>query len=395
VDLRILSYGEIKMRLEEEKPVSEEELAHWLAFSMLNGVGPKRLLALEEQLSSIITAWNASSSVLQRIKGFGEETIAAVEKGRREINPHKLLEEFKETGMKAWTWKDPQYPIQLKHIADPPIVLFVNGNLSPEMLTHTIGVVGTRRPSNYGQKIARDVAQGLSENGVTIVSGMAVGIDSIAHRGAIEGGSPTVAVLGCGADVCYPTSNNGLFNELIEDGKGAVISEYFPGTLPEKFRFPARNRIISGISQALVVVEGGLDSGSLITAYQAFDQSREVFAFPGRIDNPMSEGPHKLIRNNNAHLCTSYKDILNELNWVQTNANPERERPSVVQLYGRERELYELITSEPVHFDTLSNQTGMDTGELSATLTMLELAGLISRDPGDWYSRHGDVKVSN
>jgi DNA processing protein len=297
--------------------------------------------------------------------------------------------------MKAWTWKDPQYPHQLKHIADPPIVLYVNGELEPEMLTHAVGVVGTRRPTSYGQKIAKEVARGLSEHGVTVVSGMAVGIDSLAHWGAIEGGSPTIAVLGCGPDVCYPSGNRRLFKEILQPGKGAIVSEYFPGTTPEKFRFPARNRIISGIAHALVVVEGGLDSGSLITAYQAFDQSREVFAFPGRVDSPMSEGTHKLIRNNNAHLCTGFKDVLTELNWVQTRSGPERDRPSVVQLYGREREIYELITSEPVQFETLCEQSGMATGELSATLTMLELAGLVQREPGDWYARHSDVRVAN
>jgi DNA processing protein len=383
------------MRLEEEKSVSDEELAHWLAFSRLDGVGPKRLSLLAEQLSSVVTAWNASAAVLQRIKGFGDETIAAIEKGRRQIDPFKLLAEFKTTGLKAWTWSDPQYPMQLKHIADPPIVLYVNGELEPESLKHAVGVVGTRHPTSYGQKIAKDVARGLSDQGVTVVSGMAVGIDSLAHWGAIEGGSPSIAVLGCGPDVCYPSSNKRLFKELVEEGKGAVVSEYYPGTRPEKFRFPARNRIISGLCQALVVVEGGEDSGSLITAYQAFDQSREVFAFPGRIDNPMSQGPHKLIKSNNAHLCTSHWDILTELNWVHTRTGSERERPRAVQLYGREREIYDLLGFEPVHFETLCQQSGMATGELSATLTMLELAGLVYRETGDWYIRHSDVKVTN
>lgn len=383
------------MRLPEEKPVSDDELAYWLAFSKLDGVGPRRLAMLVEQLESVITAWNASASVLRRIRGFGEETVAAIEKGRRQIDPSKLIEELKSSGVKAWTWNDPYYPIQLRHIADPPIVLYVNGELTPDMLTHAVGVVGTRRPTNYGQKIAKDVAKGLSQNGVTVVSGMAVGIDSLAHWGAIEGGSPTVAVLGCGADVCYPSSNKRLFNALIEEGRGATISEYFPGTPPDKFRFPARNRIISGISHALVVVEGGVDSGSLITAYQAFDQSREVFAFPGRIDNPMSEGTHKLIRNNNAHLCTSHKDVLTEMNWVQTRKGAERERPAMIQLYGREKDVYDLITTEPVHFDTLSQHSGLSVGELSAALTMLELAGVIFRETGDWYARHSDVTVAS
>ena len=383
------------MRLEEENSANEEELAHWLAFSKIDGIGPKRLTMLVDQMESVITAWKAPVTVLRRMRGFGEETIAALERGRKDIDPYQLLAEFKKTGISAWTWNDPQYPVQLKHIADPPIVLFVNGKLTADMLTHVVGVVGTRRPTSYGQKVARDVAHGLSEQGVTVVSGMALGIDSLAHWGAIDGGSPSIAVLGCGPDVCYPSSNKRLFQELLKEGKGATISEYFPGTRPDRFRFPARNRIISGIAHALAVVEGGLDSGSLITAYQAFDQSREVFAFPGRIDNPMSAGPHKLIKNNNAHLCTSYSDILSEMNWVQTRTGPERDRPRVVQLYGRERQIYDLLSTEPVHFETVLQQSGMPTGELSATLTMLELAGLVLRDTGDWYSRHADVKVSD
>jgi DNA processing protein len=289
----------------------------------------------------------------------------------------------------AWTLKDPHYPLRLRHIDDPPIVLYVKGEIGIEHLTHTIGVVGTRQATQYGKRLAEETAKGLSEHGVTVVSGLAAGIDSCAHMGAIKGGTPTIAVLGCGPDVCYPPSNQGLFDTIVKEGKGVTISEYFPGTQPEKFRFPARNRIISGLSEAVVVVEGGLDSGSLITAYQAFDQNRSVFAFPGRVDSPMAAGPHKLIRDTRAQLCTSYEDVLDDLGWVKTKAGPvERERPAVVQLYGREREIYDLISTEPIHFDVLCEKSGMDAGEMSATLTMLELAGLILRETGDWYLRN-------
>ncbi len=381
--------------LYEEKKISDEELAHWLAFSVINGVGPKRVAILEERLNSMITAWNAPSTVLRRLPGFGEETIAAIEAGRKEIDPHQLLVDLRSTNIQAWTWNDPLYPINLKHITDPPIVLYVNGDLRHESLNSTVAVVGTRKPSSYGQKLAKDVARELSLHGVTVVSGMAVGIDSIAHWGAIEGGSPTIAVLGCGADVCYPSSNRRLFDALIEDGKGAIVSEYYPGIKPDKFRFPARNRIISGLCKALVVVEASAKSGSLISANLSFDQSREVFAFPGRTDSVMSEGTNKLIKQNKAHLCTSFQDILNELNWVKTKIGSGRERPAVIQLYGREREIYDLISLESIHFDALIEQSGMAAGELSATLTMLELAGLVLRESGDWYSRQADVTVSN
>lgn len=373
--------------LEEETELSDDELAHWLAFSVLPGIGPKRFAALYERLGSAETLWKASRLVLERIQGIGEETIQALEKGRREIEPYRLLEQLRKSKMDAWPWIHPLYPIKLRHIDDPPLVLFVNGILELQDFNHTVAVVGTRQPTLYGQRIAKETAYGLAVNGVTVVSGMALGIDSIAHWGAIEGGAPTIAVLGCGADVCYPSSNQRLFEEIIA-GRGAVVSEYFPGTTPEKYRFPARNRIIAGLSSALVVVEGGLESGSLISARMAFDQSREVFAFPGRIDSDQSKGPHKLIRELNAHLCTSYRDIIDDMNWAKTKLQGTKEKAAIIQLYGREKEIYELISSERVHFDTLCQKSGMPVGELSATLTMLELGGLVSRDAGDWYERN-------
>ncbi|MBX9689172.1 MAG: DNA-processing protein DprA [Candidatus Obscuribacterales bacterium] len=380
---------------DDDKAISDDELAHWLAFSMVNGVGPRRVAILLERLESMKTAWNASRLVLQRLEGIGEETINNIERARAELDPQAILGEFKESGMQALTWLDPRYPYRLRHIADPPVVLYVNGEIGVEDLAHTVGIVGTRRPSSYGEKIAKEVARGLSSHGVTVVSGMAVGIDSLAHWGALEGSAPTIAVLGCGADICYPSSNRKLFNTILKEKRGAIVSEYYPGTKPESFRFPARNRIISGLSEALVVVEGGIDSGSLITARQAFDQCRDVFAFPGRVDSAASEGPNHLIREHIAQLCTSYEDILLAKNWVQSRSGAEREKPAVVQLYGREKELFELISIEPVHFDTLSERSGMPTGELSATLTMLELAGLIHRAAGDWYSRMSDIRLRN
>lgn len=375
------------MLIEEDKPLSEEELAHWVAFSLVNGVGPKRVQMLLERLGSIVTAWNASSLVLQRLPGFGPETIATFEEGRKGIEPAKLLQKLKDDNIQVWTLKDGSYPIWLRNIADPPICLFVKGEISFSAFHNVAAVVGTRRPTSYGQKLAKDIAKGLSENGVTVISGMAVGVDSLAHWGAIEGGSPTLAVLACGPDVCYPSSNRRLYKAIVEDNKGAIISEYFPGTTPEKFRFPQRNRIVSGLSQAVVVVEGEVTSGSLITARMAFEQSREVFAVPGRVDSPMSEGPHKLIREDRAHLCTGHLDVLKEMSWEKVPGKVEGNKPTAVKLYGREKEVYDLIEAEPIHFDTLIERTSMQTGEMSATLTMLELAGLVSRLQGDWYER--------
>jgi DNA processing protein len=233
--------------------------------------------------------------------------------------------------------------------------------------------------------MAKEITRGLAASGVTIVSGMAIGIDSYAHRATLEVGGRTVAVLGCGVDVCYPSSNRPLYELLTSGEHGAVISEYLPGTKPDTWRFPARNRIISGLSHGLVVIEAGQTSGSLITADLAFHGGKQVFALPGRVDAPMSEGTNFLISSNKAQLICRYEEVMNHLEW----AHPSQAGagPPIVELYGREKEVYEMLTNEPVHFDFLCERTGMTAGELSATLTMLELASVVTRHPGDWYSR--------
>jgi DNA processing protein len=273
----------------------------------------------------------------------------------------------------------------LREIHDPPVVIYMLGELEPEHLQHSAAVIGTRRPTTYGQRLAKEIAGGLAQNSVGVVSGMAIGIDSIAHWGAIDSGGKTVAVLACGVDVCYPSSNKPLYKKLVDGLHGAVISEFPPGIRPEEWRFPARNRIVSGLSDAVLVIEAGESSGALITASIAFEQSRTVFAMPGRVDSDKSKGCHMLIRAGKAHLCENHLDIMRTMDWVP--APPVRGVPTVVELYGRERDLYDLISAEPVHFDYLVEKSGMPAPELSATLTMLELAGVVTRHPGDWYSR--------
>lgn len=266
------------------------------------------------------------------------------------------------------------------------MVLYMRGQLKPEDAIHSVAVVGTRRPTSYGTRNAKEFGRVLAANGVTVVSGMAVGVDSLAHWGAIEGGGKTVAVLACGADVCYPSSNKPLYQAIVEAERGAVVSEFFPGTRPEGWRFPARNRIISGLSDAVVVIEAGHDSGSLITARLGFEQNRSIFAVPGRVDSPMSRGTNQLIAHHFAQLVLDAPDVLSHLHWISVDRGTEV--TTIVELFGREKEIFELISPEPVHFDYLCEKSGMQPGELSATLTMLELAGIVTRHPGDWYSRH-------
>ena len=374
-------------QFEKEGP-SLEDLPYWLAFAWLSGSGPglssRKVTTLFEQFGSLKEAWRTPDSEFKTIPWLGQEGVERLLAGRRQVDPASLLEDLKQKQIVPFHFFHPDYPSLLRQIHDPPLVLFVKGKLSLSEIGKAVGVVGTRRPTAYGQRLAKQMSRDLAANGITIISGMALGIDSIAHWGAIEGHGRTIAVLGCGVDYCYPSTNKPLYKSLTEKDGQAVVSEFFPGTKPETWRFPARNRIISGMSEALLVIEAGEQSGALITAQMAFEQNREVFAVPGRVDTPMSVGTNALIAKNQAHLCRNYMDIMIEKEWVTSKKGVKV--PTVVQLYGREREVFDLISSEPVHFDYLLEKTGMNTGELSATLTMLELAGVVARLPGDWYA---------
>jgi DNA processing protein len=376
-------------RNEDTGDLFDDELSAWLAFSQLSGpgIGVSKVRSLLEYFQSLKDAWDASASDLRDSHSLTFQNIEKFVKVRQSVDREDLLKKMRAAKIKALDIYHPLYPPLLREIHDPPIVLYMKGRLHPDDLRRCCGVVGTRRPTAYGQRHAKEIARGLAAHGATIVSGMAVGIDSFAHYGAIEGKGRTIAVLPCGADICYPSSNKPLYTKLVEGENGAVVSEFAPGTKVDDWRFPARNRIISGISSGLVVIEGAEDSGSLITARLAFEQSREVFALPGRVDSPMSKGTHFLIYDSKAHiLWKDYYQILEGLNWV-SKSEPGKSVPTIVELFGRERELFDLISTEPVHFDYLVEKMGMNAGELSATLTMLELAGIVTRLPGDWYAR--------
>jgi DNA processing protein len=369
-----------------EGRLSDEETARWVAFDAIDevGLGSKSLLLLYEKFQGLYEAWQAPTDELIVRGGLKPEVAAAVSRARAKIDPDELLEKIRKDLVWPYVYADPFFPAGLRHISDPPAVLYCRGIIDDTAFLHSVGIVGTRRCSTYGQKVAKTFAHEFAARGVLVVSGMALGIDSLAHWGAIEGGGNTVAVLGCGPDICYPPSNKKLYDAILE-GHGAIVSEYPPGTRPEKFRFPARNRIISGLASALVIVEAPAESGALITAELAWNQSRSVYAVPGKIDSPASVGNHRLIRENKAALVTCVQDVLTDLNWF--TAQGARRVPVVVELFGREKEVYELLTNEPQHFDILCHKTGMEAGEMSATLTMLELAGVITRHTGDWYSR--------
>lgn len=378
---------------------SQEEQAHWLALDricgaagMVPGIEAIKLRQIYERYNSIVPLFTEDRETLREYKFCLPEVLDNFIAARHNFDPEKLLQEMATNGYQAYPFYHPRYPFRLRQIHNAPLVIYMRGGLEPEHVQHCAAVIGTRQPTAYGQRHAKEMAREIAATGVCVVSGMALGVDSIAHWGAIESGGKTLAVLACGVDICYPSSNKPLFKKLTEDPHCGLVSEFFPGVKPEKWHFPARNRIISGLSKAVLVIEAGETSGSLITAQLAFEQSREVYAIPGRLESMASKGTNDLIRRNVATLCVSSKQILTDMGWAP--GAPVRNVPTVVELYGRERELYDMISPEPVHFDYLCEKSGIPAPELSATLTMLELAGVVTRQPGDWYSRDRAPRVS-
>ena len=374
----------------EQEAFSNEELPYWLAFDRIQGAGiaSAKVQRLREKFGNLSAAWQADYSELESVGkfiGLTEENISLFLEKRAEVDPEDLPGQLKALNINAYPLAHELYPFRLRHIYNPPLILYHKGRLSIEETFKSVAVVGSRHPTSYGQKLAKEFAFGLAAAGVTIISGMAYGIDSLAHRAAFEAKGKTIAVFGCGVDVCYPPSNRQLYKALTEDDHACCLSEFFPGSTPEPWCFPARNRIIAGISEGCLVIEAGDKSGSLITSRLAFEEGHPVFAIPGRIDSPLSVGTNRMIAQTQAQLVTSYEEVLTHLKWA--SGSKSQEAPNVVELYGREMEVYKLICAEPLHFDALCQHTGMEAGELSAVLTMLELAGVVKRLDGDWYSR--------
>jgi DNA processing protein len=295
------------------------------------------------------------------------------------ISAYKLLEKLKITIIDFW---DARYPKLLKEIHDPPAALYVRGELPN---AECLAIVGSRRATPAGRMITQELAAELACRGICIVSGLASGIDSAAHRGALDGSGQTIAVLGCGVERAYPQENAGLYRDILENN--CILSEYPPGTPPLPRNFPARNRIISGLSKGVLIVEAAAKSGSLITGDFALEQGRELFAMPGTIKNPNSNGTNQLLKQG-ACLVTEHTDIIDVL-WPQaTLSKPHIERTSQLDdLPQQHREVYRHITLEPLHCDEIARKCGLTPMELSAILLDLELRGVVQTLPGNLYIR--------
>ncbi|MBU1026266.1 MAG: DNA-processing protein DprA, partial [Candidatus Margulisbacteria bacterium] len=353
-----------------------------LTLNKIPDLGNRGIKKLWDHFGSIDAIWEAEREQISEI-GISEK-IASLILDARDI----AFEEVSfSDDIKISTLDDKNYPKSLKNIFDPPSILYQSSCLLPKD-EKAIAIVGTRRASHYGKKVARDLARELSSLGLTIVSGMALGIDTAAHEGALEAGGRTIAVLGCGIDVCYPPRNKGLMERIKQSG--AIVSEFPPGTEPEGWTFPQRNRIISGLSLGTIVIEGGYKSGAMITAKLALDQGREVFAIPGNIESELSRGPHWLIKQG-AKLVEGVEDILEELNMIV----PERmsndklkmsnEGINVAELSEEEQKIISILSIEPRHIDSISIETEFSTPQVLSLLMMLEVKKVVRQLPGKMF----------
>jgi len=378
---------------EEDCPIREgiakltADLRYWLGFNLVQGIGPIRLRALLDYFGSLPAAWHASPTQL-REAGLDRRSLGNLLKARAALSLERELEKVQQAGVQLLTWEDEAYPRHLRNIYDPPPLLYVRGELRPED-EWAVAVVGTRRATVYGKEATRQLSGGLARNGITIVSGLARGIDAQAHRAALDAGGRTIAVLGCGVDVIYPPEHRRLAEEIIRHG--ALISEYPLGTRPEASNFPPRNRIISGLSLAVVIVEAGARSGALITADFAADQGRDVFAVPGSIFQRGSEGCNRLIREG-AIPALSVSDILEELNL--TMVEQQAEVRAIVPATPMEARLLDHLSSEPMHIDELCRAVGLPISQVSSTLALMELKGMVRQAGGMNYvlAREGRVE---
>lgn len=348
---------------------------YWVAFSHIRGIGAVRYQALLSRFGTLAEAWRATRSELKET-GLEDRIIRLIADERANIDPESEMERLEKLTVRALTWDDPAYPSQLREVDDSPPVLYIRGDLQPADGL-AVAVVGTRRPTPYGRQVAEELSYQLAANGVTVVSGLARGIDAIAHRAAIQAGGRTLAVMACGLDMVYPPEHAKLARELIDHG--ALMSEQPLGTQPRGDFFPRRNRILSGLSLGTLVVEGDLKSGALITADFANDQGRDVFAVPGSIFSAQSRGTNAKIQRGEAKLVLKVDDILGELN---LQAVPEQlEMQQLIPATDTEADLLRHISKEPVHIDEVCRESGLPASTVSSLLAMMELKGLV-RDVG-------------
>lgn len=351
---------------------------YWVALSLVSELGARRIRLLYDHFGSAKAAFGAAKSDLSR-SGLPARAVAVLLAEREKIDPDIQWTNLLEQGYNVITLADQHYPGPLRQIYDPPALLFYRGELSV-LEAPCVAIVGSRKATAYGRTAAARLAADLAHAGVVVISGMARGIDTCAHQGALHGGGLTAAVLGCGLDICYPPENLRLREKIVRTG--VLLSEFPPRTEPKAQHFPQRNRIISGLSLATIVVEATEKSGALITADCALEQGREVFAVPGSINSPYSRGCHKLLKEG-AAILEEASDVLLELGL----ALPGLGREPLQKFTDEEQKVLANLAFEPVHFDELLVSSGMTASALTAILVELEMRQQLRKLPGNYFLR--------
>ena len=358
-------------------------IEYWLALSSINGLGAVTFKNLISRYSDPQMVFSASYNDLLKVEGL-KPNLAKLIKDFSDLEKVKEeTDKISKLGLEFLVLTDPDYPERLYNTYNPPPFLYVNGKIT-QSDNRAIAIVGSRIPDMYGKKVTKQIAAELARNGITVVSGMARGIDSIAHSACLEAGGRTIAVLGSGIDVVYPPENKKLYKEISQNG--AVLSEFPIGTKPESGNFPRRNRIISGLSLGVLVVQATEKSGSLITAEFALEQNREVFAIPGNIGSKLSNGTNKLIKKG-AKLVNDVDDILEEIGgFIGTKT---KKQPAAVvnleQLEPAQRLIYELLINEQLYVDQIIKMSNLNSSEVLTNLLSLEIKGIVNQLPGKYF----------
>lgn len=360
--------------------MEHKELMYWVAFNIVKGIGPKKFFKLLNHFLSAEIAWNASSKELLNA-GLDEKTVSLFLQEKKIINPEQELEKIYTRKIGIVTKSDEQYPSILKHIPDAPSLLYYFGTLKSVYDSYAISIVGSRKATPYGQQVTEDITRELTRHSIPVISGLALGIDSIAHKTCVANQARTIAVLAHGLDTIYPSSNRVLAREIVDTG-GLLLSEFPLNTPSYKSHFPYRNRVIAGLSLGTLIVEATEKSGSLITANMAMEYNREVFTVPGSIYSPSSKGPHHLLKQG-ACLVTNASDILSTLsldnNFEQTSIR------EIVSDDPVESQIIDLLRVTARSIDEIVKHTTLDVGNINSILVSMELKGIVRNTHGTIY----------
>jgi len=349
------------------------DIRYFIGFNLIPHIGPIKLRRLLDHFGDLATAWHASALDLVAA-GLDKRALENLLAAKSKLDLDQEAEKISRAGVRAMSWDDAAYPARLKEIPNPPFLLYMKGEIL-DADEWAIAIVGTRRPSAYGREVTRQIATDLVRNKITIVSGLARGVDAEAHRAALDAHGRTIAVLGCGVNIIYPPEHAKLAAQIAENG--ALVSEYPLGTPPEASNFPPRNRIISGLALGALITEGDVETGARITIENALEQDRETFAVPGSVFRRESRAPNHFIQRGEAKLVTSARDILEELNLGM--AEQQQEMRAVMPDNETEAALLKHLNAEPVHVDELRRESGLPIAVVSSTLALMELKGSVKQ----------------